>query len=236
MTGVQEWFDSWASRYDEYLPNFPAYKRIIELVVENANVKTGDKVLDVGIGTGNVGLSIFNWTHCKITGVDISKEMTAIAKKKAKEMGAQFNIVESSADTMELSETFDCAVAVFSMHHLKGKAKSEAFKRVHKSLKKGGRFILADVTVDVDPDVKNERWLRHVMDRWSNEAASALRYIGPDAVDIAFDGMKKVYHMDGEYTETFMIWKQLLEGSGFRIVRNEVVDEKMGWQVFICDK
>ena len=236
MAGVQEWFDSWASRYDEYLPHFPSYKKIVEIVVENANIEKGGRVLDVGIGTGNVGLSIFSKTQCKITGVDISKKMTAIAKKKAKEMGAELKIVESSADAMELCETFDCAVAVFSIHHLKEKGKLEAFKRVRRSLKKGGRFILADVAVDVEPDVNSERWLSHVMDRWGCEALGALRYIGHDAVDIAFEGMSKVYRMDGEYPETSMKWKQLLEGSGFRIVRNDVVDEKMGWQVFICDK
>jgi len=39
MAGVQEWFDSWASRYDEYLPHFPSYKKIVEIVVENANIE-----------------------------------------------------------------------------------------------------------------------------------------------------------------------------------------------------
>lgn len=236
MPTVQEWFDKWSKTYDEYLPHFPVYKKIVEIILENANITKGAKVLDIGIGTGNIALSIFSRTPCKITGVDISDEMMNIAKVKAKEMGAELELINSSADKMELNGTFDFAVAVLSLHHLKENEKLEAFKRIHNSLKKRGRFILADLTVIVEGNVRSEEWLKHVLTRWGYEAECALKYIGPEAVDMALNGMKKIYYLDGEYPETSEKWKYLLKTAGFKLIKHEKPDEKKGWQVFICDK
>lgn len=236
MPTAQEWFDKWSKTYDEYLPHFPVYKRIVDIVLENANILSGAKVLDVGIGTGNVSLSIFNKIPCKITGVDISEKIMRLAKVKAMEMGAELKFINASADKMELNDTFDFAVAVLSLHHLKENGKLETFKRIHNSLKKGGRFILADLTVTVEGDVRSEEWLKHVLTRWGYEVECALKYIGPEAVDMALNGLRNVYYMDGEYPETTEKWKYLLTTAGFKLIKHEKPDERKGWQVFICDK
>lgn len=237
MPTVQEWFDKWSKTYDEYLPHFPVYKKIVEIIIENANITKGAKVLDIGIGTGNIALSIFSRTPCKITGVDISDEMMSIAKVKAKEMGAKLNeLINSSADKMELNGAFDLATAAFSIHHLKEKEKLESFGRIFKSLKKGGRFILADLTLAVDGDIRSEERLKGIVEKWKYELQYALKYIGPEAVEMALSGLKKVYYKDGEYPETPEKWMSLLKQAGFNLIKHEKPDENIGYQVFVCDK
>ncbi len=236
MTTTQEWFDEWSKKYDEYLPHFPIYKKLIEIVVDNADIFPGAKVLDIGIGTGNTGLSIFNKTPCKITGVDISDEMMNIARAKAKEMGAEIELVKASADKMELKGAFDLAVAAFTIHHLEVDGKLEAFRRISQHLKKGGRLILVELVLDIDGDIKSEKRLRHMLERWGVEAQYALKYVGPEGVGRALNALIRAYYRDGECIETLDKWTSLLNEAGFNIVKRENPDKKIGWQVFVCEK
>ncbi|MFH1126904.1 MAG: methyltransferase domain-containing protein [archaeon] len=233
---AKELFDMCAGGYDEYLPRFPVYDKVMDIILKNTSIASGAKVLDVGVGTGNVSLRIFNMIPCKITGIDVSCEMMKIAGKKAQAIGADMEFVNVCASEIGLEDTFDLAVAAFSIHHLKEDAKAEAFRRIYRSLKGGGRFILADVTVAVDGDIGSVRRLKHIIDRWSYEAQNALKYIGPRAVDAAFRGMRDVYYRDGEYVETPLKLKSMLKEAGFKLVRHEKPDEKTGYQVFVCDK
>lgn len=233
---TQEWFDEWAKKYDEYLPHFPIYKKLIRIVVDNADIPPGAKVLDIGIGTGNTSLSIFNKTPCKITGVDISDEMMNIARAKAKEMGAELELINSSADKMELEGTFDLAVAAFTIHHLEVKQKLEAFKKISQHLREGGRLILVELTLDVDGDIKSEKRLKHMLRRWGVEAQYALKYVGPEGVGRALNALIRAYYRDGECIETREKWFSLLKEAGFKVIKNEKPDEKIGWEVFVCEK
>ena len=143
MASVKNWFDKWAKEYDEYLPHFPVYQKIMKIIVDNANINSGARVLDVGIGTGNVSFGVFAKVPCDIVGVDVSSEMMKIAKKKACDIGANVSFLNSSADVMDAGNGFDFAVSAFALHHLKVDGKLAAFRRIHSALKDGGRFVFA---------------------------------------------------------------------------------------------
>lgn len=236
MANTSGLFNTWAEKYDEYLPHFPVYQKIIKTTLENTSITPGSKVLDVGIGTGNISLSIFSKTPCKITGVDISPEMMKIAKEKADEMGTNIVFVNSSACSMELKDKFDLAVSAFAIHHLNENEKLETFRRICNALEDSGRFILSDVTIGVDGDIKSEKRLNHILDRWGYEARYALKYIGPEAVDIALSGLRGVFYRDGEYIETPEKLISMLKEAGFKLVKHEIPDKNIGYHVFICDK
>ena len=236
MASIENWFDVWAEKYDEYLPHFPVYQKIVKIIVENANISSGAKILDVGIGTGNVSFSVLAKVPCEIVGVDVSSEMIKIAKKKACDIGANVSFLNSSADVMDAGNGFDFAVSAFALHHLREDGKLAAFRRIHSALKDGGRFVLADVTIDVDGDIESGKRLKHILERWGYEAQYALKYIGSEAVAIALGGLKSVYYRDGEYVETPQKLKSMLKEAGFKLVKHEVPDENIGYQVFVCDK
>jgi demethylmenaquinone methyltransferase/2-methoxy-6-polyprenyl-1,4-benzoquinol methylase/phosphoethanolamine N-methyltransferase len=58
------------------------------MVVEMAKIKPGDKVLDVGCGTGSLTLTAKLSTGAagSVYGIDASPEMIAVAQKKAKRL------------------------------------------------------------------------------------------------------------------------------------------------------
>ena len=57
MSERQELFDDWAESYDESLEDasgfpFEGYEQVLSKIVGEADVDEGDRILDVGTGTG----------------------------------------------------------------------------------------------------------------------------------------------------------------------------------------
>jgi tRNA (cmo5U34)-methyltransferase len=46
---------------------------------------------------------------------------------------------------------FELVASALAVHHLDGERKADLFERVHELLTPGGRFVLADVVVPLDP-------------------------------------------------------------------------------------
>jgi len=94
------------------------------------------RILDVGAGNGSLSLLFAEMGH-DVVGIDISKEMLSVAKKKAKERGINPDLMIGDAESLEFEdESFDAVVSrivLWTLPHPE-KAISE-WKRV---LKPGG--------------------------------------------------------------------------------------------------
>lgn len=73
-------FDTWAQHYDAPVTStngdfpFGGYERILGAVVTQAEVKPGMRVLDLGIGTGNLTQRFVAW-GCAVWGVFVFREV-----------------------------------------------------------------------------------------------------------------------------------------------------------------
>ena len=105
-----------------------------ESVLELLDVKPGERILDLGCGTGHLTHEIQN-NGAEVTGIDASAEM--IAKAKQSYPGVTFMV--ANAANFHFDEPFD---AVFSnaVLHWVHKA-DDAIKCVYDSLETGGRFV-----------------------------------------------------------------------------------------------
>ena len=101
---------------------------------------TGD-TLEVAIGTG------LNLPHypakVRLTGIDLSPEMLAIARDRAASLGREVELREADAQALPFGDSsFDTVVCTYSLCNVPDDAKVVAeMKRV---LKPGGRLILVD--------------------------------------------------------------------------------------------
>jgi 2-polyprenyl-3-methyl-5-hydroxy-6-metoxy-1,4-benzoquinol methylase len=99
-----------SSDYAVYRPGYPAsfYRRITALGIG----EPGQRVLDLGTGTGNVGRALAR-LGCRVTGVDISKEQIAEAQRLAAEEGltADFFVRTAPAPFLRLNECWHLADA-----------------------------------------------------------------------------------------------------------------------------
>lgn len=93
-TSIEAFFDRAASSWDDEMIKDDL---IIKTILDNAQVKEGDTVLDVACGTG-VMIPYYLERSANPTGIDLSKKMVEIAKDKFKDVEFIWGDVEELND------------------------------------------------------------------------------------------------------------------------------------------
>jgi ubiquinone/menaquinone biosynthesis C-methylase UbiE len=119
-----------------------------DLVVDMADLKKGEDVLELGCGTGNYSLYLAE-RGVNLKAVDISPFMLDKAREKSKERELDINFIE--ADIMHLpftDNTFDLVLSVTAFEFIEEAEKSA--REAWRVVKPGGRLIIA-VIADNSP-------------------------------------------------------------------------------------
>ena len=142
-------FDKYASVYDENQNESEEYRACADLVIEHAAPHPKDTVLDLGTGTGAIGLALAS-SAAHVVGRDISEGMMEQAQEKAKAQDIE-NIEFGSGTFREPNyDAADIVVSNFAMHHLSDEEKREAIEEI--AALGPRRFVLGDVMFFGTPD------------------------------------------------------------------------------------
>ena len=146
----------WASQYDIFsrLMGMGANRANSRMVIELAQVKPGDKVLDVGCGTGNLTLTAKTSSGASgaVYGIDASPEMIEVARKKAKQAGADVRFDVALIEKIPFPDaTFDVVVSRLVIHHLPDDLKRKGFAEIFRVLKPGGHLLVTDFRPPTNP-------------------------------------------------------------------------------------
>ncbi len=137
-------FDSFAEKYDLWfetpLGNYVAATEK-RLILNMANPVKGEKMLDVGIGTGFFALEFLR-CGVDVTGIDISLNMLEIARRKG------FRNVShgDAADLQFPDETFDLVVSITALEFIREPRR--AVSEMTRVCKKGGRVVVGTLGAD----------------------------------------------------------------------------------------
>jgi len=104
-----------------------------------SEVKT---VLDLGCGTGGHAF-ILSRRGYKVTGIDRSEDMLAIAKEKASNENLEVEFIKGDITNVDLHQKFDAVIAMFAVmgYQATNSALSKACQVARKHLNTGGIFI-----------------------------------------------------------------------------------------------
>ena len=131
---IKEFFDDFAPRWD----NEPiADKKILNIILDNAEIDEGVNVLDVACGTGALFPYYLERNVNSITAVDLSTEMVKIAKSKH----PQVNVICGDAEEISFDTTFDCIMIYNAFPHFPNP--QALIENLVKYLNVGGRFTIA---------------------------------------------------------------------------------------------
>ena len=216
---TSEWFKDWANDYDNTLGKIGRHHQLLNLVVKLSNVKDGQKVLDVGCGTGLLSLKFLEKADCLITGIDSSSDMLSLFSDKITKLGLSDRVVYKLEDAAALDfepDSFDVVASTVALHHLKDKY--PAIEKIHDVLKPEGRFVLGDIDMDTTGSVTDPKRLLRLLDWLTEEFVLALTWGGTEAFSRMYDNGKKHILNDGEYCISFEQWKKLCDRAGFRKV------------------
>ena len=150
---VTQQYESWANSYDDDKVEIIKKDVGIELeefvdrILDYCRLNTGQKVIDVGTGTGLIAVSIAKRLSgdCEILGIDITDTMLEKARILIKEDGVEKNIVLIRASAIDIpvdNAMYDLVVSVFTIRHTDIK---EALKEFTRVLKPGGRTVVVDL-------------------------------------------------------------------------------------------
>ncbi len=130
---IISFFDGCAKNWDaETIRN----ERVINIILDNAQVKENTRVLDVACGTG-VLFPDYIKRGAVVTGVDISPEMVKIAKKNFPEI----DVICEDAENLDFTEKFDVVMVYNAFPHFP--YPERLIEKLSTFLRDGGRLSVA---------------------------------------------------------------------------------------------
>lgn len=112
--------------------------------------------LEIGSGPGYVGLEwLKKIEDTSLKGLDISKEMTILATKNARDYGLEDRAEYLTGDASRLpfrSSYFDAVISTNSLHEWA--YPKEVFNEIYRVLRPGGKYFISDLRRDMSSMVK----------------------------------------------------------------------------------
>jgi ubiquinone/menaquinone biosynthesis C-methylase UbiE len=147
----EEYYKTRASKYDnrnifynrENRSHFKKIDKVIDFVIK----QKPENILEIGVGTGIHASKLLTSCKHKISyvGIDVSKEMLSIARKRIEGIrkGNSVKLLVSDMHNLPFKDSsFDLVYCVATLHHSNDPDK--AVLEMKRVLKKGGRLILIE--------------------------------------------------------------------------------------------
>jgi ubiquinone/menaquinone biosynthesis C-methylase UbiE len=147
--------------WDKSAPSYDGQMDFVERLLgrgdrEWLGERATGRVLEVAIGTGR---SLpFYLTASSLTGVDLSPEMLAVARRRADERGLPVDLREGDAEALPVEDAaYDTVVCSLSLCTIPDPA--AAIAEMKRALVPGGRLLLLDHVASTWPPVYAVQWL-----------------------------------------------------------------------------
>ena len=193
----------------KFIPGYDGLYSLAEVLLAE-DMPERAEILVVAAGGGKE-ITTFGaaFPDAKFTGVDPSEKMLGAARELVEKADLQTRVALVRGTISDLDETqFDAATAILVMHFLPDDGeKLDFLKNIHKRLKPGAKFIIADGCFDKDSD--EFEWL---LNGYKNHAR--VKGAPPEIVEEAVKTVTEKVNFISERREL-----ELLDEAGFGNIR-----------------
>jgi len=120
-------------------------RRILAATLDAGQLHAGDRLIDVGCGTGELAMMAAVMGAGDAVGIDATPDMIALARHGAVESRSQARFEVAVAEALPLPDgAADVATSSFFFHHLPSEVKREALREMWRVLSPGGRLVITD--------------------------------------------------------------------------------------------
>lgn len=202
-----ELYESFLDPYNQYTCGYfkgtndlnKAQEQKLQLICEKLQLKSADKVLDIGCGWGGFAKFASLNFGCHVTGITISKQQAAYAREFAK--GLSVDIQE--VDYRELSGLYDKILVCGMIEHVGYKNYKKFFQIVHDHLTKDGLFLLH--TVGSNKSVINgDPWLTKYI--FPNGMLPSVKQLAGTTESLFI--LEDLHNFGAHYHNTLMAWHE----------------------------
>jgi demethylmenaquinone methyltransferase / 2-methoxy-6-polyprenyl-1,4-benzoquinol methylase len=152
--------------FDRIAPQYDSLNSILSLSIDRAwrrtaisslSIKADEAVLDIATGTGDMAILAFEQHPCRVTGIDLSRQMLvrALIKTREHHYGSSFHALQGDALSMPFwNESFHKAIMAFGIRNVQDI--DGLLKEVHRVLKPEGQFCVLEFSM---PHFTPFRWI-----------------------------------------------------------------------------
>jgi ubiquinone/menaquinone biosynthesis C-methylase UbiE len=150
----------WGKTYDGIvrLLFFGQEKKIRQNVLDLAEIRPGESILEVGCGTGTItlGAKARAGTNSQVVGIDVAPDMLVTARQKAEKAGLDVAFQPGRIEEIPFPDAqFDLVLSSLMLHHIHGdSAKLRGIQEIFRVLKPGGRVLIVDVAPPRNPHLR----------------------------------------------------------------------------------
>jgi ubiquinone/menaquinone biosynthesis C-methylase UbiE len=141
-----------AAGHDFFLPLYDGVAKLLgadrarQKLLDEASLQPGQKVLDIGSGTGTFAV-LMKQRHpaVEVIGLDPDPKALARARRKAERARVSIRFDQGFADALAYpAASFDVVFSSFMFHHLEADNREKTLREVRRVLRPGGIFYLLD--------------------------------------------------------------------------------------------
>jgi demethylmenaquinone methyltransferase / 2-methoxy-6-polyprenyl-1,4-benzoquinol methylase len=152
--------------FDRIAPDYDSLNTILSLSIDRAwrrtaisslDIRADEAVLDIATGTGDMAILAFEQHSCKVTGIDLSRQMLvrALIKTRNNPNGSSFHALQGDALFMPFrNESLHKAMMAFGIRNVQDI--DGLLKEVHRVLKADGQFCVLEFSL---PHFPPFRWI-----------------------------------------------------------------------------
>lgn len=151
---LMEWF------FDTFLFR-GKLRELRQKTADLAHIQPGDKVLDVGCGTGTLAMEVEPCVGAtgQVFGIDPGTQQIAHARFKAARRNLPIEFQVGVIEHLDFpDQTFDVVLSTIMMHHLSDSLKRQGLAEIVRVLKPGGRLVIADFKRPEDRPTQHRRF------------------------------------------------------------------------------
>jgi ubiquinone/menaquinone biosynthesis C-methylase UbiE len=141
-------------------------RRIHRRLLDRAGLRPGQRVLEIGCGTGNLLLAAKRaQPEAAVVGLDPDLAALARAHRKARRRGLAVQLDRGYADELPYADdSVDVVLSSFMLHHLPAGEREQAMREVLRVLRPGGALHLVDVGGSGDSGHRHRFTREHAVD------------------------------------------------------------------------
>jgi ubiquinone/menaquinone biosynthesis C-methylase UbiE len=161
--------------YDPVVALTSRERRFKELLVDQVAPAPGQRILDLGCGTGTLAIQVKEREpRADVVGLDADPEMLGRARAKAERAGVELQLAEGMSDELPFEDaSFDRVLSTLFFHHLDPEPKRRTAREIARVLRNGGELHVADWGRPSDPAMAVAFLGIRLLDGFENTAENA---------------------------------------------------------------